>query len=110
MTAAAAPVRLVMFSALVCSLFAFTAYGAKIVSILQAPSAALQTIDDLARSPLALAVQNTTYRRVYFAVSLLFLRRAHPTTPPSELNSSHRQPTLVHGWIYNSPDTSLFNH
>lgn len=62
--------RLLMFSTLLAGLFAFTAYAAKIVAILQMPSDAIQTLADLARSPIALAVQETTYKRVYFAVSI----------------------------------------
>ncbi|XP_032515501.2 glutamate receptor ionotropic, kainate glr-3-like isoform X2 [Danaus plexippus] len=61
--------RLLMFCTLLASLFAFTSYSAKIVAILQAPSDALRTIDDLARSPMDLGVQETTYKRVYFAES-----------------------------------------
>ncbi|XP_045768860.1 glutamate receptor ionotropic, kainate glr-3-like [Maniola jurtina] len=62
-------VRLLMFCTLLASLFAFTSYSAKIVAILQAPSDALQTIADLTRSPMDLGVQETTYKRVYFAES-----------------------------------------
>ncbi|XP_068632718.1 uncharacterized protein [Battus philenor] len=61
--------RLVMFCALLSSLFVFTSYSAKVVSILQAPSRALQTIDDLTDSPMGLGVQDTTYKKVYFAES-----------------------------------------
>lgn len=74
MTPDVTSVRVVMFSALVSSLFAFTAYSAKIVAILQTPSDALQTIDDLTHSPMALGVQETTYKRVYFAVSSVLRR------------------------------------
>ncbi|KPJ13340.1 Glutamate receptor, ionotropic kainate 4 [Papilio machaon] len=76
--------RLVMFCALLSSLFTFTSYAAKVVAILQAPSDALQTIDDLTDSPLALGVQDTTYKKVYFAESedpatqRLFRRRLAP--------------------------------
>ncbi|XP_028169819.1 ionotropic receptor 75a-like isoform X3 [Ostrinia furnacalis] len=63
-----ASVRLVMFCTLLASLFAFTSYSAKIVAILQTPSDAIRTIDDLSRSPMTLGVQETTYKRVYFAV------------------------------------------
>lgn len=69
MTPDVVSIRLVMFSALVSSLFVFTAYSAKIVAILQTPSDAVQNIDDLTRSPMSLGVQETTYKRVYFAVS-----------------------------------------
>ncbi|CAH2107908.1 unnamed protein product [Euphydryas editha] len=62
-------VRLLMFCTLLASLFAFTSYSAKIVAILQAPSNALHTIADLAHSPMDLGVQETTYKRVYFAES-----------------------------------------
>lgn len=61
--------RLVMFCMLLSSLFLFTSYSAKIVAILQSPSDALQTIDDLTDSPMTLGVQETTYKKVYFAVS-----------------------------------------
>ncbi|XP_028169804.1 ionotropic receptor 75a-like isoform X1 [Ostrinia furnacalis] len=64
-----ASVRLVMFCTLLASLFAFTSYSAKIVAILQTPSDAIRTIDDLSRSPMTLGVQETTYKRVYFAES-----------------------------------------
>ncbi|RVE45316.1 hypothetical protein evm_010021 [Chilo suppressalis] len=62
-------VRVVMLFTLLSSLFVFTSYSAKIVAILQTPSDAIQTIDDLTRSPMALGVQETTYKRVYFAES-----------------------------------------
>ncbi|XP_047018873.1 ionotropic receptor 75a-like isoform X2 [Helicoverpa zea] len=62
-------VRLVMFSTLLASLFVFTAYSAKIVAILQTPSDALRTIDDLTRSPITIGVQDTTYKKVYFLES-----------------------------------------
>ncbi|XP_022814472.1 glutamate [NMDA] receptor subunit 1-like [Spodoptera litura] len=62
-------VRVVMFSTLLTSLFVFTAYSAKIVAILQTPSTALQTIDDLVRSPMTIGVQDTTYKTVYFLES-----------------------------------------
>lgn len=57
-----------MFCTLLASLFAFTSYSAKIVAILQAPSDALNTIADLTHSPMDMGVQETTYKRVYFAV------------------------------------------
>lgn len=63
---------MVMFSTLMTSLFVFTAYSAKIVAILQTPSNALQTIDDLVRSPMTIGVQETTYKKVYFLVSASF--------------------------------------
>nr|WPO56521.1 ionotropic receptor [Leucinodes orbonalis] len=62
-------VRMVMLFTLLASLFAFTSYSAKIVALLQTPSDAIQTIDDLTRSPMTLGVQETTYKRVYFAES-----------------------------------------
>ncbi|CAH0714087.1 unnamed protein product, partial [Brenthis ino] len=62
-------VRLLMFCTLLASLFAFTSYSAKIVAILQAPSNALNTIADLTHSPMDMGVQETTYKRVYFAES-----------------------------------------
>uniref|UniRef100_A0A0K8TVJ1 Ionotropic Receptor n=1 Tax=Epiphyas postvittana TaxID=65032 RepID=A0A0K8TVJ1_EPIPO len=68
---AIASARVVMFCALMTSLFAFTSYSAKIVAILQTPSDAIRSIDDLTRSPMTLGVQETTYKRVYFAESTL---------------------------------------
>lgn len=65
--------RLVMFSSLLTALFAFTAYSAMVVSILQAPSDAIRTIDDMARSRMELGVQETTYKKVYFAVSVFII-------------------------------------
>ncbi|XP_023934974.2 ionotropic receptor 75a-like [Bicyclus anynana] len=61
--------RVLMFCTLLASLFVFTSYSAKIVAILQAPSDALQTLADLTHSPMDLGVQETTYKRVYFAES-----------------------------------------
>ncbi|XP_073949074.1 ionotropic receptor 75a-like [Choristoneura fumiferana] len=66
---ALASARVVMFCMLLTSLFAFTAYSAKIVAILQTPSDAIRTIDDLASSPMTLGIQETTYKKVYFAES-----------------------------------------
>ncbi|CAB3224062.1 unnamed protein product [Arctia plantaginis] len=65
-TPAVTSVRVVMFSTLLSSLFVFTAYSAKIVTLLQTPSEALRNIDDLTRSPMTLGVQETTYKKVYF--------------------------------------------
>lgn len=65
---ALASARVVMFCVLLTSLFAFTAYSAKIVAILQTPSDAIRTIDDLTSSPMTLGIQETTYKKVYFAV------------------------------------------
>ncbi|KAL0880559.1 hypothetical protein ABMA27_001790 [Loxostege sticticalis] len=65
----AVSVRMLMFFTLLASLFTFTSYSAKIVAILQTPSDAIQTIDDLTHSPMALGVQESTYKRVYFAES-----------------------------------------
>nr|AXF48863.1 ionotropic receptor IR32 [Lobesia botrana] len=64
-----ASARVVMFCALMTALFSFTSYSAKIVAILQTPSDAIRTIDDLTRSPMAMGVQETTYKKVYFAES-----------------------------------------
>ncbi|XP_048006929.1 glutamate receptor ionotropic, delta-1-like isoform X2 [Leguminivora glycinivorella] len=61
--------RIVMLCSLMLALFAFTAYSAKIVAILQTPSDAIRTIEDLTRSPMTLGVQETTYKRTYFAES-----------------------------------------
>lgn len=69
-TPAVASVRMVMFSTLLAALFVFTAYSAKIVAILQTPSDALRSIDDLTRSPIVVGVQETTYKKVYFQVSV----------------------------------------
>ncbi|XP_063532719.1 glutamate receptor ionotropic, kainate glr-3-like isoform X1 [Cydia strobilella] len=66
---ALASARVVMFCALMTALFAFTSYSAKIVAILQTPSDAIRTIDDLTNSPMTMGVQETTYKRVYFAES-----------------------------------------
>ncbi|XP_050669770.1 glutamate receptor ionotropic, kainate 4-like [Leptidea sinapis] len=76
--------RVLMLFTLLSCVFAFTAYSAKIVSILQSPSSAMQTIDDLAQSPMQLGVQDTTYKKVYFAESKepatrrLFQRKIQP--------------------------------
>ncbi|XP_072938888.1 uncharacterized protein [Epargyreus clarus] len=62
-------VRVLMLSTLLASQFVFTSYSAKIVAILQTPSHALQTIDDLTHSPMEMGIQETTYKKVYFAES-----------------------------------------
>ncbi|CAG9785360.1 unnamed protein product [Diatraea saccharalis] len=62
-------VRIVMLFTLFAAFFIFTSYSAKIVAILQTPSDAIQTIDDLARSPFTLGVENTTYKHIYFSES-----------------------------------------
>lgn len=66
--------RLVMFSSMLMALFSFTAYSAKVVSILQAPSDAIRTIDDITHSRMDIGVQETTYKKVYFAVNTVALR------------------------------------
>nr|ALM24944.1 ionotropic receptor 75d [Athetis dissimilis] len=69
MTPAVTSVRVVMFSWLLAALFVFTAYSAKVVAILQTPSDALRSIDDLTHSPMLIGVQDTTYKKVYFLES-----------------------------------------
>nr|QZH55080.1 ionotropic receptor 75d [Achelura yunnanensis] len=61
--------RMVMLFSLLTSLAAFTSYSAKIVAILQTPSNAIRTIRDLDMSPMHLATQNTSYKKIYFAES-----------------------------------------
>ncbi|KAJ8731049.1 hypothetical protein PYW08_002462 [Mythimna loreyi] len=83
-TPAVTSVRAVMFSTLLAALFVFTAYSAKIVAILQTPSDALRSIDDLTRSPMLIGVQETTYKKVYFqespdeATQQLYRRKIEP--------------------------------
>ncbi|KAM3959593.1 ionotropic receptor 75a-like [Aphomia sociella] len=65
-----ASARMVMFSALLMTLFAFTAYSAKIVVILQTPSDAIKTIGDILNSRMSVGVQETSYKRIYYAESI----------------------------------------
>ncbi|XP_021930485.1 glutamate receptor 1-like [Zootermopsis nevadensis] len=57
--------RTTVFVLTLSSLFLFTSYSANIVALLQTPSTSIQTIHDLAISPMIIEVENQTYNSVY---------------------------------------------
>ncbi|XP_037969861.2 uncharacterized protein LOC105392961 [Plutella xylostella] len=77
-------IRVMMFFSFITSLFLFTSYSAKIVALLQSPSTSIQTITDLAKSPLTCGVQDTPYKKTYYlenphpATKLLYERKLKP--------------------------------
>lgn len=58
--------RIVIMTTYVLTLFIFIAYSANILVLLQIPSHAINSVDDLISSPVKLAVQDTGYNRYYF--------------------------------------------
>lgn len=61
--------RIVFWTIFLSSLFLFTSHSAFIVALLQSPSHAIKTIDDITKSPLQFGSQNMVYNKVYFKVS-----------------------------------------
>lgn len=58
--------RIVFWTVFLSSLFLFTSHSAFIVALLQSPSHAIKTIDDITKSPLQFGSQNMVYNKVYF--------------------------------------------
>ncbi|XP_004530615.1 uncharacterized protein LOC101453881 [Ceratitis capitata] len=58
--------RVIIFTTFVSTLFLYTSFSANIVALLQSPSEAIQTLSDLAQSPLEIGVQDTVYNKIYF--------------------------------------------
>nr|UZH23437.1 ionotropic receptor 75d [Anastrepha ludens] len=58
--------RFIVFTTFVSTLFLYTSFSANIVALLQSPSEAIQTLSDLAQSPLEIGVQDTVYNKIYF--------------------------------------------
>lgn len=89
--------RVAVFTIYLGFLALFTSYAANITALLQSPSAAIKTIDDLIHSPLKLSIQEAGYNRYFFQ--------------DSKKNSLIRQvyekkalPQGDKGWIYNTID------
>lgn len=55
--------RIIMLSAFLFCIFIFISYSTSILVLLQSPSNSIRNIDDLMKSPLKLAIQNTGYNR-----------------------------------------------
>lgn len=58
--------RIVIITIHILTLFVFIAYSAKILVLLQSPSHAIKSIDNLISSPIKLTVQDTVYNRYFF--------------------------------------------
>ncbi|XP_075162678.1 ionotropic receptor 75d [Haematobia irritans] len=58
--------RIIFFTTFVATLFLFTSFSANIVALLQSPSEAIHTLNDLNKSPLEIGVQDTIYNKIYF--------------------------------------------
>lgn len=57
------------FTALMCLLFIFTSYTAKIVALLQSTTNSIRTLEDLLNSQMGFAVQDTPYNRHFFPLT-----------------------------------------
>lgn len=62
-------VILIQFTALMCLLFVFTSYTANIVALLQSTTNSIRTLEDLLRSGMEFAVQDTPYNRHFFPLT-----------------------------------------
>lgn len=60
--------RCIALTTFMATMAIFISYSANIVAILQSPSHSIQTLEDLLRSPLKVAVQETGYNRYSFMV------------------------------------------
>lgn len=68
-------------------LFMYTSYTANIVSLLQATTKSIRTLEDLYRSKMAIGVEDTPYNRHYFPNTVGETRRRifeHRIAPPNE--------------------------
>ncbi|XP_055529432.1 uncharacterized protein LOC129721183 [Wyeomyia smithii] len=76
--------KLLFFFAKLASFFIFTSYSASIVALLQSPSRAINSVADLAVSPLKAGAMDTVYGWVYYneskdpAVQALFRKKIRP--------------------------------
>lgn len=62
--------RVIMVLAFIILMFLYTSYSANIVALLQSPSTKIRTLKDLLESRLSLGVEDTSYSRYYFMVSI----------------------------------------
>lgn len=58
--------RIIVITTFILTLFVFISYSANILVLLQSPSHAIKTIDDLIASPVRLAIQDARYTRFYY--------------------------------------------
>lgn len=58
--------RIIVLTTFILSLFVFISYSANILVLLQSPSHAIRSIDDLIASPLKLGVQDARYLHFYY--------------------------------------------
>lgn len=58
--------RIIVLTTFILALFVFISYSANILVLLQSPSHAIKTIDDLIASPLMLGVQDARYLHFYY--------------------------------------------
>lgn len=84
--------RIILLSALLFCIFIFISYSTSILILLQSPSNAIRNIDDLMRSPLKLAIQNTGYSRFnYMHENDSILKKVY---------ENKIKPAENDGWIY----------
>lgn len=72
----------------------FTSYAASIVALLQSPSKSIKTVDDLIRSPLLIAIQDTGYNRFYY------MKTKDPVI--LKVYEQRIKPAGDQGWIYDT--------
>lgn len=88
--------RIVVLTTFLAYLALFTSYSANIVALLQSPSHAIKTVDDLVHSPLKLSLQEAKYNKYYYIESNNELMK--------RVYEKKVLPQGDAGWIYNSFD------
>ncbi|XP_055371854.1 uncharacterized protein LOC129605882 [Condylostylus longicornis] len=58
--------RYIVLTTFISTLFLFTSFSANIVALLQSPSEAIKTVNDLSHSPLDAGAQDVKYNKIYF--------------------------------------------
>lgn len=86
--------RIIIITTFITTLFIFIAYSANILVLLQSPSHAIRTIDDLIASPVRLGIQDARYTRFYFEKENAgLLKRVYETKIKPYGND---------GWVYDT--------
>lgn len=84
--------RFIILTTFLATLAVFTSYSASIVALLQSPSHMINTIDDLLKSPLKMALQETGYNHYYYTVENIPIL--------NNLYEKKIRPMGKNGWIY----------
>lgn len=85
--------RVVVLTAFLAFLALFTSYSASIVALLQSPSHAIKTVEDLISSPLKMSIQEAGYNRYYYL--------ENNDTLMTKVYEKKVKPQGAAGWIYN---------